>query len=232
MLSQLQAVKISFIVAVVPVLVASAQCAAQSSGDALRRESIRARDALFEIEGKGRQSYGASYVGVSSQEGRYIYNRIEFCLRGGVGTIVTIDDAKLKNLEGLTGIVGLDLSETKITDAGLASLKGLETLEYLQLAKKAVTDRGLEHLVGLRHLQALDLVDTLVTQEASKVLTRLPRLKVVYAKGTRLTGVKNGVRVDREHGSEPWIFERDVDPLKSVIDVRKEEALRRDQGSR
>jgi len=196
------------IVALVPVLVASAQCASQRTDVALRGEVSRARDALFEIEEKGSQSYGASYVVVSSQEGRYIGNRIEFCLRGGVGTIVTIDDAKLKSLEGLTGIVGLDLSETKISDMGLVSIRDLRTLEYLQLSKTRVTDRGLENLVGLRHLQALDLVDTDVTQKAARVLEGLPKLRVVYGKGTGLTSLR-GIHVDRSHDSKPWIMDVD-----------------------
>jgi len=109
---------------------------------AMSHEIDRAKDAICRIEG-GKQSYGQSYVTVSAQDGEYLYNRIEFNLRGGSGTIVPIDDARLKNLEGLGGIVGLDLSQTKITDAGLASIKTLATLEYLQLSRTAVTDRGL-----------------------------------------------------------------------------------------
>ncbi|MEI8376098.1 MAG: leucine-rich repeat domain-containing protein [Planctomycetota bacterium] len=154
---------------------------------------------------------GAAYVEVYTTTGNY--NRLEFYFRDR-----DIDDEKLRNLEGLTVIVGLDLSGTKITDAGLASIKGLTNLEYLQLANTAVTDRGLGELIALPKLQALDLVNTKVTQEGAKYLEQLSKLKAVYAKGTRLTTVR-GVRVDISVDSKQWPWKRGtyhVDPLDTV----------------
>lgn len=159
---------------------------------------------------------GKSYVTVISPSGNY--NRIQLNFRQR-----KIDDEKLKNLVGLTGIVGLDLSGTNITDSGLASIMDLKSLEYLQVSRTAITDRGVEHLLDLHNLQAVDLAETRVTQNAAKYLERLPRLKVVYAKGTPLNQIR-GVRVDKSHESETW-FTRGTDPLNLVRDVRKESGV-------
>jgi Leucine-rich repeat (LRR) protein len=119
-----------------------------------------------------------------------------------------LNDAKLKNLEGLTAVVGLDLSDTQISDAGLASLKGLTTLEYLQLAQTDVGDKGMEQLVDLVNLELLDLTYTRVTQDCATHLERLPKLKKVYACGTKLSHIQ-GVEVDYTHHiSGTWTKER------------------------
>lgn len=184
--------------------------------NALKRERVQATEARARM-GQGKVSCGAAYVACTSRTG-IRYNRIELCFRSGKSII---DDASLKHLEGLTSIVGLDLSGTAITDAGLASLQGLMDLEYLQLANTTVTDRGLEYLKSLPNLQALDLADTKVSQEGAKLLERLPRLKSVYAKGTSLKEVRN-VRIDTKEPSLAWMT-KGTDPLKSVIDMRKEQ---------
>jgi len=125
------------------------------------------------------------------------YNRLELaCGR-------TVNDHNIRNLEGLTAVFGLDLSDARITDAGLESISGLTDLRYLQLSGTDITDAGLANLEQLKNLEALDLTDTRVTQQAALHLQELPKLKIVYAAGTQLSRV-DGVTVDSSRITESW----------------------------
>lgn len=59
---------------------------------------------------------------------------------------IEVTDAGLANLQGLTSLQGLDLSNTQVSDAGLAHLQGLTSLRWLFLRKTEVTDAGVAKL--------------------------------------------------------------------------------------
>ncbi len=98
------------------------------------------------------------------------------------------DDA-LVHLQGLSGIVGVNLSGTPITDEGLKVLATLPDLEYLHLADTAVTDVGIAELVNAKKLSKIDLRRTKITIDVASVLGRFPSLTTVHAgavKGSKL----------------------------------------------
>ena len=63
--------------------------------------------------------------------------------------------AGLVHLEGLTSLIGLNLSHTDVSDAGLVHLKGLTHLNWLLINSTKVSDAGLEHLKGRTNLTSL-----------------------------------------------------------------------------
>jgi Leucine-rich repeat (LRR) protein len=65
-----------------------------------------------------------------------------------------ITDKGLINLQGLTNLRRLGLSNAKLTDEGLAYLKNMKKLDYLSIGGD-FTEKGLEHLKGLKSLQYL-----------------------------------------------------------------------------
>ncbi len=65
-----------------------------------------------------------------------------------------VSDADLKQLEALTDLQELCLSDAKISDAGLQHLRGLTQLQVLDLEGTKVGDAGLEYLEGLTRLRA------------------------------------------------------------------------------
>ncbi|MHC4177524.1 MAG: hypothetical protein ACYSWU_08460, partial [Planctomycetota bacterium] len=52
----------------------------------------------------------------------------------------------LANIEGLTELRRLGLSDTQATDAGLEHLKGLTKLNVLELKNTRVTDAGVQRI--------------------------------------------------------------------------------------
>ncbi len=108
-----------------------------------------------------------------------------------------VTDEKLEHLRGVDGIIGIDLSGTKVTDSGLAVLATLPDLRYLKLADTHVTSEGLKAIATVRGLRRLDLRRTNIDASASNILATFPALKVVYAKGTGLKSIE-GVRVNNQ----------------------------------
>jgi uncharacterized protein YjbI with pentapeptide repeats len=80
-------------------------------------------------------------------------------------------------------LVGVDLSQSKVTDAGLVDLMGMTNLQRLDLRETKVTDAGLVHLKGLTSLQLLNLSDTKVT-DAKVTDAKVTDAKVTDAKVT------------------------------------------------
>jgi len=96
-------------------------------------------------------------------------------------------DADAKHLAGLTGLLGLDLCNTKITDGGLAHLKGLTGLRELLLYDTQVTDVGLEHLKALTALRQLWLDRTQISDAGLERLRGLSGLLCLKLDGTLIT---------------------------------------------
>ena len=167
--------RIVILVLLTPVLIVVAGCPKYNSD--LSEESQRACIAVQKMGGGG-------FSSTTVHEGRgKAHNRIEINFRASK----KINNNALMNLEGLGGIVGIDLSETAISDDGLAILASLPDLEYLQLADTTITDRGLVFLAECTKLKRLDIRRTRISANALEVLKEFPNLEMVYAKGTVLS---------------------------------------------
>ncbi len=98
-----------------------------------------------------------------------------------------VTDAGLAHLAGLTNLEALGLGNTQVTDAGLAHLAGLTNLKRLWLGNTQVTDAGLAHLAGLTELQGLDLRSPQVTDAGLAHLAGLTKLGILYLRDTQVT---------------------------------------------
>lgn len=99
-----------------------------------------------------------------------------------------IDDDELVNLQGMTDLLYLDLSNTRISDAGLLHLQGLDQLEVLHLCNTAITDAGLALLARLPNLVHLSLGKTSITDAGLAHLATMRRLQVLQLWGTGVSG--------------------------------------------
>ena len=59
---------------------------------------------------------------------------------------ISITDAELVHLKGLTNLQEINLNGTQITDAGLVHLNGLVSLKKLNLSSTQITDAGVKKL--------------------------------------------------------------------------------------
>lgn len=98
-----------------------------------------------------------------------------------------VTDDVLAVLKDLPPIVQLNLRGTEVTDAGLPHLKPLTALERLHLERTKVTDAGLVHLAELQNLQYLNLYGTEVTDAGLEHLAALKNLKNLYLWETKTT---------------------------------------------
>ncbi len=87
-----------------------------------------------------------------------------------------IEDAQLKYLENLTGLVDLDLEETDVSDQGLRWLHKLNKLERLKLRASLVTGKGLVYLKPLSSLTDLSLANIAIGDEGLENLVGLKKL--------------------------------------------------------
>ena len=163
-----------------------------------RHRALEARSRMGEA--------GATYLTVHTPWG--VFNQISYNFRDR-----GLTDDKLRHLAGLTGVVGLDLSENPITDDGLRFVAQVPHLQWLQLSHTKISDHGISYLKGLRHLHTLDVSYTAITQEAAKDLAEMPGLEVVYACGSRLHDIK-GVPVNATNQPKTWIRDAIERPLK------------------
>ena len=99
-----------------------------------------------------------------------------------------IDDDELVNLQGMTDLLYLDLSNTPVTDAGLLHLQGLDRLEVLQLWDTKITDAGLALIARLPNVVQLGIGNTRVTDAGLVHVRALSRLRVLQLYGTGVTG--------------------------------------------
>ena len=102
-----------------------------------------------------------------------------------------VSDEGLKSLSSLHQLTELDLHGTRVSDQGLSQLKDLGQLRKLNLLGTQVTDAGLENLLGMSQLEELVLYRTQVTNaglEKLKQLKLLSSLDLRYTRTTR-TGV-------------------------------------------
>ncbi len=84
-------------------------------------------------------------------------------------------------------VVGVSLSNTKVTDSGLKELAQLKGLQWMDLRDTKVTDAGLKELATLKALRELYLSHTRVTDSGLKELAHIKGLQVLLLNGTKVT---------------------------------------------
>jgi hypothetical protein len=84
-------------------------------------------------------------------------------------------------------IVGVDLSDTRVTDADLACLKDCPDLVSLRLAVTNITGAGFEHLKELKKLEWLVAERTKITDQSLAHLKGIPSLRLLDLSCTTVT---------------------------------------------
>jgi len=116
-----------------------------------------------------------------------------------VGALSSVTDGLLGWVQGLTGLRGLNLSNSWITDAGIAHVRALGALEELSAGRTKLTDAGLRYLADAKRLRGLDLRGTRISDAGLAHLgglTALETLGLVFTQVTdagvsHLRGMKN-----------------------------------------
>jgi Leucine-rich repeat (LRR) protein len=96
------------------------------------------------------------------------------------------DDAQLRHIENLTGLIGLALWETETGDAAFSHLSGLSNLRWLDIGDTQITDEGLAFIQGMSDLEELTLLNTHISNAGLRHLDRLKKLKRLDLMGTKV----------------------------------------------
>ena len=96
------------------------------------------------------------------------------------------DDAQLRHIENLTGLVGLALWETETGDAAFSHLSGLSNLRWLDIGDTQITDEGLTFIQEMSDLEELTLLNTNISNAGLHHLERLKKLKRLDLMGTKV----------------------------------------------
>ena len=83
-------------------------------------------------------------------------------------------------------IVIADFSSTAITDRSAVTIAAMKHLRVLRLMHTTITDATVQALGSLDQLESLNIFDTPVTPAALPVIAHMPKLRRVYAGGTKL----------------------------------------------
>jgi hypothetical protein len=100
----------------------------------------------------------------------------------------SVGDAEVLRLRGLTGLIVLDISETRVADNGIAQLSVHKGLGGLRAHGTLLTNMGVEHLKELKDLQYLKLGATAITDDALRHIKELPKLSDL---GVQITAVSD-----------------------------------------
>jgi uncharacterized membrane protein len=84
-------------------------------------------------------------------------------------------------------IVIADLSSTAITDRSAHAIAAMKHLRVLRLMHTRITDASVQVLGSLDQLESLSIFDTPVTPAGLSAIARLPKLRRVYAGGTKMS---------------------------------------------
>jgi hypothetical protein len=104
-------------------------------------------------------------------------------------------DADLAALAPLHGwVTELDLSDTAITDASASVLATMTQLRTLRLNGTKVGDGTLTALLSLTSLESIGLFGTDVSDTGKRSLTKLPKLRRIYAEENKVS-VGSGVQL-------------------------------------
>ncbi|HEV2912895.1 MAG TPA: hypothetical protein VGX92_06230 [Pyrinomonadaceae bacterium] len=98
----------------------------------------------------------------------------------------SFNDAQLRHIENLTGLVGLALWETETGDAAFTRLSGLSNLRWLDIGDTQITDEGLAFIHGITGLEELTLLNTNISNAGLRHLEELKKLKRLDLMGTKV----------------------------------------------
>ena len=102
-------------------------------------------------------------------------------------SLTRITDQGMQELEGLPGIVDLNLRFAEyVTDEGLAAIKGWQKLEKLNVHGTKISDTTLEHISGIDTIKSLDVGSSMVTDVGIEQLSALPKLEELTIGGNEL----------------------------------------------
>ena len=103
----------------------------------------------------------------------------DLCLAGTRPIDDEVSEFDFSQLEALTQLEGLGLSDTSVTDRDLLHIRKLSQLTNLFLDRTNVTDAGLEQLKGLTHMKFLSVSNPKVTAEGEKgIRAALPNCSI------------------------------------------------------
>lgn len=88
-----------------------------------------------------------------------------------------IGDSAFVELNKLSGLIHIWLSDTRITSTTLEQLRNQRALIELNISDTAVDDRGMEYLEGLSKLEMLLVVRTKITSVGLRSIGKLKRLE-------------------------------------------------------
>lgn len=129
-----------------------------------------------------------------------------------------LTDRAIQSLRGLSGLVELDLSWTKLTDASAPHLASFPKLRKLTLAGTMLGDSACERLGHLETLQEINLRSTQITSTGLLQLSKLPNLKTLDVSGNDLKrdGLERFVEcrsLETLRLQAAWLDESDIQPL-------------------
>ncbi|QDT28110.1 Leucine Rich repeats (2 copies) [Gimesia panareensis] len=101
------------------------------------------------------------------------------------GTQVT--DEGLAKLASLQRLEDLDLGRTKITGTGFAQVTFTSLKKLSFRGCEQLTVDGFQQIVKCQNLEKLDLIESNIDDRFLQEITKLPRLKTLWADYTRLT---------------------------------------------
>lgn len=145
----------------------------------LRTEIHKEQEAVNKAIARIGIPVGKSFI--TDSTGAKVINRIELNYQG-----TDISDASLAELSNLSGVIGIDLSDTQVTDEGLSALSTLPNLEYVQLANTPISDVGLVEFKMFPSLKRLDLRRTNISKNAGEELSKCNSLIEVFSAGTEM----------------------------------------------
>lgn len=96
------------------------------------------------------------------------------------------DDAQLRHIENLTGLIGLALWETETGDAAFSRLSRLSNLHWIDIGDTQITDEGLAFIEGMSDLEELALLNTHISNAGLRHLEKLKKLKRLDLMGTKV----------------------------------------------
>lgn len=96
------------------------------------------------------------------------------------------EDAQLRHIEHLTGLIGLALWETETGDAAFARLSGLSNLCWLDIGDTQITDDSLAFIQGMSDLEELILLNNNISNAGLCHLEKLKKLKRLDLMSTKV----------------------------------------------
>jgi hypothetical protein len=132
------------------------------------------------------------------------------------------NDAALRHVGGLSGLVRLDASVSSVSDAGLVHLRELTRLSYLDLQETPISDAGLRHLEKLTSLSVLGLRGTRVTDSGLDYLKGLTNLRllnidVALSPDGRLPDCEGPPKLSNLEPHEPMVTSAGIKLLKQRL---------------